>query len=221
MGAEGDRVRGRRWDALICTRILHSPLLELGLTAGDAAHNFRAALGHLGAALVEANRKTPGRSTQFPIYATQPNDLSKKRLQTNLARMDAESRQRIRDMQPYRDPEHPRSRMLTALAWIDNRDKRHTVTPTVALSEATEIRVTPVSRLKPPIWFHWRVLREPGTVLMRWRRNDPNVEAVEITRFDATIAFGDTKMGVTLRNLSQIGQGVFQIVESFEGISAA
>jgi hypothetical protein len=208
---------GQDWQALVCGEVLHPPPFELGLTAGDAAHNFRTALDHLAAALVEANGKAPGRRTQFPIQVQLPDRRARERIRANLARMHPDARQRICQLQPYLDREHPRSQMLEALAWIDNTDKHRLVPPAIALSEGTEIQVTPISSNKPPVWFNYGAPLEPGTVLLRWQVGDPAVQEVRISTFDASLGFGSTAKGVTLRNLSQIGQGVLAIVESFAG----
>src|ERR1041385_8956240 len=47
---------------------LQPPPHDIGLIAGDVAHNLRSALDHLAYQLVLVNKENPNRSTEFPIF---------------------------------------------------------------------------------------------------------------------------------------------------------
>lgn len=63
--SEHDSQTGQTLDKVFDLQV---PPAEIGLIAGDVAHNLRSALDHLAYALVIASGGTPTKQTAFPIY---------------------------------------------------------------------------------------------------------------------------------------------------------
>lgn len=97
----------------------------LGLIAGDALQNYRASLDHLAWQLVLANRKTPGRHTQFPIFH-EPDKFAT-RGQSMMRGMSAPAKAVIRDEQPCFGTNPFRVKWMRGLEELGNIDKHRYV----------------------------------------------------------------------------------------------
>jgi hypothetical protein len=207
---------GQTWNAIVCDEVLQPPL-ELGLVAGDSLHNFRTALDHLVCALVRSTGRDPKRSNQFPIQVDPPDADARKRMQRNLVRVPLVAQRRIEALQPFHDPSSERSSALDLLAFLDNTDKHQLVTPQVALSAWPRINVDP-SDISPRgiVNFKQGAPLFPGATIFRWPLDSP-IRDVTIEDLSAWVGFGGPERGITISGFPQIGQTVFDIVESFEG----
>jgi hypothetical protein len=129
-------VRCRREDgALIFSMVLFEIPDDWGLILGDAFHNMRSALDVLACQLVELNEGTVTKRTAFPIYATAPTQRQRQRIKDNLKGMADEHAQRIRALQPYRDPDKRRAWALELLAELNNLDKHQIINPVYAYAD--------------------------------------------------------------------------------------
>ena len=207
--ADGD------WEVIKCEAVVRSPPPRLGLIAGDAMHNVRAALDHLAARLVLANGCEITRRTQFPIYDHEPGAREARRINGNLEGMDEDDAQLIREMQPYLEMGSWRSKRLLDLAHMDNHDKHRVVHPAYGKSDAITIYPDPPDLAgKPPVDYLQFVAVVPGTPLLRWRTDGPLRGVRADFRF--TIGFGEApREPLTLRQLRRIRDEVRNIVESF------
>ncbi|HXQ39573.1 MAG TPA: hypothetical protein VN843_36580 [Anaerolineales bacterium] len=100
---------------------LQLPPPDLGLMAGDAAHNLRSALDHLAYKLVLVNKETPNRNTGFPIFDDAARYVAGSHGKIKL--MSQSAQDAIKATEPYRG----RNNLLWLINAIDIADKHHTL----------------------------------------------------------------------------------------------
>jgi hypothetical protein len=100
---------------------LQPPPHDIGLIAGDVAHNLRSALDHLAYQLVLVNKETPNRSTEFPIFDDAARYVAHSHRKIKL--MSQSAQDAIKATKPYRG----RSNSLWLIHTMDIADKHHTL----------------------------------------------------------------------------------------------
>ncbi|WP_139205445.1 hypothetical protein [Plantibacter sp. MMLR14_011] len=127
---------------------------------GDAVHNARSALDHLAWQLVVKDGGNPSRRTQFPIAGT-PADLAK-RVKNDLSGCSLTTKNRVRQLQPFKDGTHS----FWALNELDNWDKHRLLLPVFASPHHLTLSTTLIGgdedgESGPPISFRGAGLAEP------------------------------------------------------------
>lgn len=124
---------------------VHPVPIQLGMIAGDIAHNLRAALDHLWCAILRSHEQPVTRRSQFPIFDTKPRDAQgrtawRKQVGTGLP---DELIAQVETLQPYATPEgvsikrHP----LYVLNELDRRDKHFAINLVAVYSRGTSLQI--------------------------------------------------------------------------------
>lgn len=100
---------------------LQPPPRDIGLIAGDVAHNLRSALDHLAYQLVVVNKEIPNRSTEFPIFDDAARYVAGSHRKIKLLSQSAQDA--IEATKPYRG----RNNLLWFIHTMDIADKHHTL----------------------------------------------------------------------------------------------
>jgi hypothetical protein len=116
---------------------------DLGLIAGDAAHNLRSALDHLAYQLVLVNKEIPNRFTGFPIFDDAARYVAGS--QGKIKLMSQSAQDAIKATKPYRG----KSNLLWFIHTMDIADKHHTLL--VALIHVEKWTV------KMPVFGHFNI----------------------------------------------------------------
>jgi hypothetical protein len=189
------------------------PPIQLALVAGEIAYQLRSALDHLVYQLIVANRQSPNRLSQFPIFAARDKYVA--RAPSMIEGVSSSAEVIIESEQPYhRSPgaeEHP----LWKLHYLNNTDKHRLVPVCRVLPTGVSVRFLgnePFSATGHPP----RVLEE-GTEFV-FETSDPKAEMqFEVFRDLAFEQIGGTKPERALPFLTQAIAEVDRIVGRFDG----
>ena len=211
---------GSVWLVSRCSRVLREPPARWGLIVGDAIQNTRAALDHLACRLVEGAGNVPDKRTAFPIWDDDPyvNPDDRRSFERSLRGMAQDSKDAIKELQPYQDPASPNSAKLVALAALSNLDKHQVILPALLVFDQ-EIPVATWSVTPRPDQVQIVVNRGaeivPGVELARARTLSGRHEMGVTIGFDMKIAYSRAEPPIRLPELREIRAYVVGIVESF------
>lgn len=190
------------------------PSARLGLIAGDAVHNFRAALDHLilVLAILDSGVEPKGGRTQFPITSSRA-AFNEKGLQTRLLEGVAPHHVAVIERhQPFHAAEddpgalHP----LSVLNDLDNDDKHRTIQPAFVAAEDFGMRVP----------SRGENCESTGAMSGTTPLGGPLQSGTEVLRLPLRITGPDPKMDVQCRaSLKLVLRNGLPLIEALEVIA--
>jgi hypothetical protein len=163
------------------------------LILGDCIHNLRSALDHLAYQLIMLNKKTPSRSSAFPILDRPPRARRKFRrreIPLVVPGVSAKASKIIQDVQPYKGGDI--GRQLVDLRNLDNIDKHRHLLITV---QAVDALTTTWWGDDPPygtpnsVFIFKAPVHDEVAVRVRWAQPRPDLDPY--LNFTVGVRFGE------------------------------